>query len=277
MRLSAVPAILSIFVPQIAFAFDPPKDDFLDPPRPGLYAHADALTIGVQGTLEHRKELDGDLIMLSTRLNALGSLGYADGGAHADLRVTYLSFGGSVGYRNVFRHYPGGDTNGDGKLTRGERVTAEKDGTTTQARWPWAEARSRLVVPLDFLWLVGNAAFRWEDAPAQSFDWFHTNVHDGGRLFRADATLFYRHPRLGGVGPTVRYMSLPRGDGRADEIAFGLTLGTRPVWRRDRDLLLVQTLYRNDPEFGFHVLRAPLFVMVVYRMSFGLSVPPRDL
>lgn len=70
-----------------------PRDYFLDPPAAGLWANVDVLTLGVQGSLEHRLELDGDLTMLTTRLSALGSLGYGEAGAHADFRVAFLSFG----------------------------------------------------------------------------------------------------------------------------------------------------------------------------------------
>jgi len=261
-----------------------PRDYFLDPPAAGLWANFDAFTLGAQGSLEHRLELDGDLTMLTTRLSALGSLGYADLGAHADFRVAMVTFGGSVGYRQVWRNYeaPSGEVTYKNrlKIDRGELDGPSFDRNSKG--WMWGEARARAVVPLEHLWLVTNAAVRWEGAPDQSYDWFHTNVHDGtdrSLLWKADATLFVRHERYGAVGPTVRFMRLPRQDkasGHLDEVAFGFTLGTRPGWKRKTDLFLLQFLAApGNDEFGFHVTRAPIYAMLIYRMSFALSVPDR--
>lgn len=262
-----------------------PKDYFLDPPAAGLWAHGDLLTIGAQAALEHRLELDGDLTMLSTRVSALGALGFGDLGAHVDFRAALLTLGGSAGYRQVWRNYPVPEgVEATSELRRQMDKDAKKsDDEPREAPyernnkgWPWAEGRARLVIPLERLWLVTNGALRWEGGPDNAYDWFHTNVHDGGTLWRADATLFVRHERYGAVGPTVRYMNLPRHGGRADEVAVGFTLGTRPGLKRNSDLLLVQFLARpGDKEFGFHVLQVPVFAMIIYRVSFGLSLPPR--
>ncbi len=248
------------------------RDYFLDPPAAGLWAHADAFTLGGQGSLEHRHEVDGDMTMLTTRVSGLASLGYGDVGAHADFRVALLSFGGSVGYRRTFRYYavPDGAT-----LTRAARQKADDDKTYRGQGFAWGEGRSRLVIPLDSLWLVANYALRKEDQPDVAFDWFNANVHAGGTLQKADATMFFRHPKFGGVGPVVRWMRLPKGGGEtADELAFGLTFATRPGFKRGPDLLLFQALtVPSDDEFGFHVLRAPVYAMLVYRASFGLWRP----
>jgi len=248
------------------------RDYFLDAPPAGLWAHTDAFTLGGQASLEHRHEVDGDLTMLTTRVSGLASLGYGDVGAHAELRVALLSFGGSVGYRRTFRYYPVADGT---TLTRDMRRRADAEKAYVGQGFPWAEARTRLVIPLESLWLVTNYALRKEDQPDVAFDWFHANVHDGGTLQKADATLFFRHPKFGAVGPVVRWMSLPKGGGaRQTEVAYGLTFGTRPGWKRGADLLLFQVLtVPKDEEFGFHVLRAPVYAMLVYRATFDLWRP----
>lgn len=250
------------------------RDYFLDPPAAGLWAHADAFTLGGQASLEHRHEVDGDLTMLTTRVSGLASLGYGDVGAHADFRVALLSFGGSVGYRRTFRYYPVPD---GATLTRDVRKEADDQKAYQGQGFTWGEGRARLVIPLESLWLVTNYTLRKENQPDVAFDWFHANVHDGGTLQKADATLFFRHPRFGGLGPTVRWMSLPKGGGkRESELGFGLTFGTRPGFKRGADLLLFQFLtVPNDDEFGFHVLRAPVYAMLIYRASFGLWRPER--
>lgn len=254
------------------------RDYMLDPPAAGLFANLDAFTLGAQASLEHRLELDGDITMLTTRVSALGSLGYGEVGAHADVRAALLTLGGSVGYRDVFRNYAVGPGEAN---TRALRRAADADKTRTHASWPWAEGRARLVIPLESLWLVSSYALRWEDADAGSFDWFHANVHDGGALHRVDTTLFYRHKDFGGLGPTIRYMSLPRtaasgAHTREGELAFGLTFLTRPGLRKRDDLLLFQVLtVPRDQEFGFHVLSAPVYAMLVYRAAFALHRPDR--
>lgn len=250
------------------------RDYFLDPPAAGLWTHLDAFTLGGQASLEHRHEVDGDLTMLTTRVSGLASLGYGDLGAHADFRVAVLSFGGSVGYRQTFRYYPVPD---GAKLTRATRKDADDAKSYRGQGFTWAEGRTRLVIPLDSLWLVANYAVRSEDQPDVAFDWFHANVHSGGTLQKADATLFFRHPKFGAIGPAVRWMSLPRGGGTTEnELAFGFTFGTRPGFKRGADLLLFQFMtVPKDDEFGFHVLRAPVYAMLIYRASFAIWRPER--
>lgn len=75
------------------------------------------------------------------------------------------------------------------------------------------------------------------------------------------------------MGPLVRYLDLPRDGGRAGEWAFGLAAGTRPgfVSTASPDVLLLQVLMRpGDPNFGIHLLRAPVFVLLAYRVTFAL-------
>lgn len=249
-----------------ATAWPQQHDYFLDAPRPGTWVHLDAVTVGAQASLEHRIPIEEETMgMFHLRASGTATIGFLEGAAHTDLRVLGMfTVGGSVGYRRVLRNYtfaPGEEG------TRDER----RDRPANQANFPWAEGRARLVIPLESFWFVSNAAIRWEDQADNTFDWFHTNMHDGGRILRADATLFYRHSTFGGIGPAIRWMNLPRNGGRFDEIAYGATFGTRLGIKHKNDLLLLQTLFRfGDATFGWHQLRAPAFVMLIYRASFEL-------
>ena len=281
MKLSTAFLALSVcLIPSVASAWPQQRDYFLDPPRKGTFVHADLFTAGVQATLEKRIALeDESLGMLHLRANGMASIGYADLGLQTDLRFGGLfTIGGGVGYRRVWNNFspPGGTAN-----TRERRHDKTEPRGDKAVNWPWFELRARMVIPLESLWLVANAVSRWEGTvgdsmPENAFDWFHTNVHDPGQLTRLDATLFYRNKHFGGIGPTVRYMNMPR-DGRRDtEVVYGITFGTRPGFFRKDDLLLVQTLFDfqdKKKEFGWHVgplYKIPSYIMIIYRRSFEL-------
>lgn len=137
--------------------------------------------------------------------------------------------------------------------------------------------RARLIIPLETLWWVSSASLRYEDSPSNTFDWFHTNVHDGGWIGKVDSTLFVRDKSFGAIGPTVRYMDMPRNGQRVDEFAFGLTAGVRVGVKKKTDLLLVQVLtVPKSDEFGFHILNMPVWAFVNYRMTFPLAWDGRE-
>ena len=295
MKLRALSALALLLLPAEAHAWPQARDYFLDPPRAGTFVHGDVFTAGAQATLEKRVAIEDEgMGMFHLRANALASLGYADFGVHTDLRVLgMLTFGASAGYRRVWNNYAYPEDNSRAKRhdkvgRDGASVAADDPGPKVVS-WPWFEARARLVVPLESLWLVSNAALRWESPFGDgtdrsgksgmlddSFDWFHTNVHDPGRLFRLDATLFYRHPKFGGLGPAVRYMTFQRQGQRVDELVYGFTFGTRPGLRKKDDLLLLQVLLDlrdQNKSFGWHVgplEKVPAFIMIIYRASFQL-------
>lgn len=223
----------------------------------------------MQLSLEHRLELDGDLSMLTTRASALASLGYSEAALHSDLRLAFLSLGGSVGYRNVWRSYSAAEGS---PYSIEARRAADANKSFTANAWGFAEARARLVVPMDSLWLVATGTARYEDAPANTFDWFHATMHDGGMLSKLDAVLFFRDKSLGAIGPSFRFMDMPRGGTRVQEVAFGFTGGTRLGLKKQSDMLLLQVLAMpGSEEFGFHFYNMPVWVMASYRMSFALA------
>lgn len=291
MRLHAtITGVFLLLLPAVASAWPQRRDYFLDPPRPGTFVHADLVTVGAQASIEKRVALEDESTgMLHLRANALACIGYGDLGVHADVRFLGLfTVGGTVAYRRVWQNFSWDPSTANTREARNRKVDdAENPRGPRVADWPFFEARARMVIPLESLWFVGNAALRWENPggdgrqdssgmPANSFDWFHTNVHGPGRMTRVDATLFFRHESFGAIGPTIRYMGLPRHDGRVAEVVYGFTFGTRPGFARKDDLLLVQTLFDvrdRERSFGWHVgplYRIPSYIMVIYRRSFEL-------
>jgi hypothetical protein len=264
------PVVLVMSSASIAVAASPQRRDyFLDPPQKGLWAHADAFTLGAQATLESRTPIEDETYgTLSLRASTLASIGYSEAAAHVDVRYIFLTLGATLGYRDVWRTYrgaPGSD------LTAEARRSADSARGFTADSWGYGEARARLVIPLDDLWFVTNHVVRHEDAGANTYDWFHTNVHDGGLLYRGDFFLFWRSAKYGAIGPYVRVMDMPRHEARKGELAAGVLFGIRPGLKSRDDLLTVAVLTRpGDDEFGFHVLRLPLWTMIVYRASFRL-------
>jgi hypothetical protein len=201
-------------------------------------------------------------------VTALGSLGFGEVSVHSDVRFLYFAVGASAGYRYVWRGYSFPD---DVLGTREERQAVDDAGTGTSNQWGYGEARARMVVPFDDFVIVTNYAVRYEGVPRNTFDWAHTTMHDGGFAFRIDGTFFYRNPAIGAFGPSFRFMEMPRAGRNVGELAGGFTFGTRPGFKKDADLLLLQTLVRpGDPQFGFHILKMPLFVLLVYRLTFSL-------
>lgn len=247
-----------------------PRDVFLNPPKRGTWATFDAYTVGAQANLEHRFVLErDDYAAIVPRVTALGSLGFGEGSAHLDTRFLFFNFGASVGLRRVWRTYafaPGVEG------TRQARLDVDKDKAFTAENWAFGEWRVRMVLPVHENVFVATAAtVRYEDCPDNSFDWFHTTMHDGGLLVRYDASVLFRHPSFGALGPTFRALQLPRKGGYESELAAGFTFGRRLGITKANDLLLLNVLARpGDPSFGFHILRMPLFVLLAYRVSFEL-------
>ncbi len=267
--ISSVLGLVLVLLAPVASAHPRPKDFFLDPPKKGLYAHADAFTAGLQLSLEHRAELDGDLTMLTTRASGLASLGFSEVALQSELRVAFLALGGTVGYRNTWRNYSAAP--GD-KFTIAQRREADAGKSFTAQDWAFAEARARLIIPMDSLWFIGTGTLRYEDSPANSFDWFHATMHDGGTLTKLEAVLFLRSKSLGAIGPAVRYMDMPRGGSRIGEFAFGFTGGTRVGLKKHSDMALLQVLAMPaSDEFGFHFYNLPVWIMASYRMSFEVG------
>jgi hypothetical protein len=246
------------------------RDWFLNPPPAGTFVTTDASTGGPQLGIERRDSIADEAGMTVLRASSLAGIGYGEGAVLGDVRFLFFTAGFTAGYRQVWKTYapPRGVD-----VTRAYRLDVDDRGAATSEGWGFGEGRLRLALPLDGAILVANHAVRYEGAPENSYDWFHSTVHDGGWMFRFDATLFFRSPKYGAIGPLVRYLDLDRGGRRVGEWAFGLSAGTRlglaPTV--SPDVLLLQVLTRpGDDRFGIHLLRAPVFVLVAYRMTFTL-------
>jgi hypothetical protein len=254
-----------------------PRDYFLNAPTPGTFAHADAFTLGTQLSLEDRRDLEPGMSMLYTRPSGLLGYAYAEGSMNLDVRVFLLTLGGSAGYRRVYRDFTYAPNQDRSRATRKDREDAGDFGAESYA---FGEARVRLVVPLDHLFLVNTGTVRWEDCNDNSFDWLHANVHDHGRMVMYEATLFYRHRDFGALGPYLRIMDLPKEDAsgvshRVDELHYGLVFATRPGLVRahhgNTDLFLFQAIFKlGDPDYGIPAYRMPAYLLAAYRATLRL-------
>ncbi len=256
-------------IPKDEPAPPPPRDYFLAPPKRGTWALLDAYTAGLQASLEHRHVIAReDYAAVTPRLNALGSLGFGEISAHTDVRFLFFAVGVSGGFRRVWRTYafePGFEG------TRDVRTDIDDRKAFTTEHWGYGEARVRMALPVhDNVLFVGNAAARYEDCPDNSYDWLHTTMHDRGVLFRYDATVFFKSPGFGAIGPTARVMDLPRANGRELEAAGGFTFGRR-LGLLPNDIFLANVLARpGDASFGFQILRMPVYALLVYRVQVAL-------
>jgi hypothetical protein len=245
-----------------------PRDNFLIPPKPGVVGMFDAYTAGLQATLESRHDVVKNASMLYLRTNAVASLGFGEVGVHSDFRFLFFTIGGSFGGRRVWRTYTFEESE---EGTRARRLDVDSEKAYQTKNWLYGEGRVRLAIPLPSALFLADHVVRYEGSPRNSYDWFHTNMHDGGLLFKFESTLFFRNQHWGGLGPTVRYMDLPRAGSRRGEWAAGFTYGVRPGLLKQNDLFLFRFLTRpGDPNFGFHILRAPIYTLLVYRMIFSL-------
>lgn len=250
-----------------------PRDYFLNPPRPGNYAHMDAYTVGTQLSLENRSDLEPGASMLYTRASGILSLPYADGSMNIDARVMFFTFGASAGYRWVYRNL---DFGSGQPRSIDDRIDREKRGQYDTQGFGYAEGRVRLVVPLDFMFLINNTAVRWEGREDNSFDWLYATVHDRGTMVKNETTLFYRHRDFGAIGPYFRVMDLPKNGTRKTELHIGFVYATRPglVTPRhgNRDLFLLQMVGEpGSNTYGLHPYHVPLYILAVYRATLSLD------
>jgi hypothetical protein len=266
-----------------------PRDYFLDAPRAGTFVLADAYTLGVQATVERRSPLFGDLGQLSVRTNLAVSLPYADMGTHVDARFLFLTLGATLGWRLDWTTIAF-----DRPLERGygrpdllgmqARERYEEDGRTRTTAYPYGEVRARVTLPIaKVAFVLGDGAYRYEHRPSPdglatpSFDWFHNTVYDRGGMWRATATLFFRHPSLGAVGPTMRVLALPRAGALDPELAVGGVLAARVGLKDDRDLFFFTLLFSpGDALFGEHSFPGAtsanlrFYVLAAYRIEWKL-------
>lgn len=209
-----------------ASAHDAPRDWFLNPPPEGTFVTTDLSTGGPQVGIERRDSIAEEAGMTVLRGSTLAGVGYGEGALLGDARFLFFTAGVTAGYRQVWRTYapPAGT-----RVSRQYRLDIDKDKASTSRGWFFGEARLRLALPMDDLVLVANHAVRHEGTQENSYDWFHSTVHDGGVLFRFDATLFFRSPSRGGGAAGALPRPAPRRRARR-------RVGLRPRRRHEAGL-----------------------------------------
>ena len=250
------------------------RDAPLNPTPAGDFVMLDAILIGAQASYENRTHLEEGMSKLTTRVSGLISTPFSEGSLNLDVNVFLWAFGATVAYKNIHHNHQGIDPNtgepDNDFISRDTRVRQDdafndgdlSKGLAESQAFPWAEGRVQLVVPMIEgtdspaltapLLMLNKATVRWEDRDDATFDWFHTTPHDGGVLLKHESTLFFRHRDLGAIGPSIRYMNLPRDGSRENELHYGLTFVSSPGWQKS-DIFLMQALFdfAND-DFGQH-------------------------
>ncbi len=268
MHVSPCAFAASLFVCIEAAAVEPARDKFLEPPKPGTFLSAVALTLGGAVYVEHRRDLEEGFSMLTTSASMIATQGYSEASIGADARLLFLSVATTAGVRDVWHNFafaPGQSA------TRDERKARDKTGDHNVAVWPFAEARVRMSIPLDLFFWNTTATLRWEGGEGRAFDWFHANVHDAGLFGKIESSFLFRHRAIGAVGPWGRYMRLGDAGAMRDEWSVGGQWIVAP-WKKRDDVIVAQALVTpGDQNFGFHILGTPLYAMLIYRATFSVK------
>ena len=245
-----------------------PRDHLLNPKKAGTSLTMFGYTGGARVTAANRVDLEEGASQLETKLQGDINLGYAQPSVHADLRVMVLSIGASAGYRYGWHALQGLDY-GPNKLSIDARVDKDEVDDILLDHWPWAEGRTRLVLPFhhNFLALT-TVAYRFEDRLDRSFDWEFATVHDKGHLWRWETLMFLRHWNYGMIGPAVRFLNMSRDDERASELQYGIAGATMPAWTSTNDALVLRVYTAAGIEnelMGQHIYRIPIQVIFGYQ------------
>jgi hypothetical protein len=253
-----------------------PRHFILDFQPEGTFAIADYFGTGGMLTLEHRARFYGAANDVITGATLVGSYPLGELTLRTDLRILFLSIGGQIAYRTVWRDLsfePGEDSYCEGCDRKSRRDRDEVFGKSpgTDA-FPWGEVRTNLYFPFnEHLIVIGTGALRYEGRRDRSYDWFYTSVYDGGLLGRFEAQMFVKHRDWGGIGPYVQLLMLPR-DGEHDaQWAAGFNATMRLGLLPRNDLLFLTFLIRpGDPQYGQHNYFSPIRALLIYRMLFQL-------
>lgn len=238
----------------------------------GTFAMLDYFGSGAQLSIEHREPIYGNANDFTLGASTLQTFPGGEATLRADLRVLFLSFGGSAAYRVVWRslHFDAGTDTYCLRCNRKARrdidpIFGEGGGMD---RYGWAEARVQLLSPFnEYVAFASLAALRQEDSKPRAYDWFFANVHDGGLIARWETQFFVKHRDWGGIGPYLQFMSLPRAGEHVGQWAFGFNAATRLGLVPRNDLLFLTFLIRpGDPSYGQHAYYAPIRALLVYRM-----------
>ena len=243
----------------------------------GSFAYLDYYGTGGMFTLEHRHRIYGNSNELTLGASLIPSFPLGEAHARADLRILFLSIGGSLAYRTVWRNLvfePGEDGEYCKACDRASRRKMDPllEPTTGSTAYGIAEARATIYLPFnDHLIALANVALRHEGRPDRSFDWFYASVYDGGLMRRFEFQAFVKHPDFGGIGPYVQLLVLPRDGKLVEQWAGGFNLAFRLGILPRNDLIFWTLLVRpGDGEFGQHSYYSPVRSLLIYRMILDL-------
>lgn len=254
-----------------------PRDWVVSARDPGTYLNLDVVYPGIQVALERRGSIYGRSNEWLARASALGTLAFAETQIDSDLRVLFLTLGGTVGAHQDFRLHA---LSPEGQDSRAARRTAESAGRYRTEAWLFGEGRATLSLPFnDYVVLQNVNTARYDGRPDRSFDWRSGVTHDG-LLLRADVQLFFKHRALGALAPTFQALSFAFGGERSTQLSYGATILTRPGLVPRNDLFYLQFLYHfgdslggddNSVSYGSHALFGPFTFIAAYRVVLELD------
>jgi hypothetical protein len=233
---------------------------------------------GFRAILESHVPIEDEMSEL--RLQAWGDVnyGYSQISGHADFRFFLLGFGGTIGYRNEWRtlQFQPNERGLDHEqrlLSPEARRQKDTEGDVQVTRYPLAEGRVALYMPLDPLLGLSTLSVRWEDRRDHSFDWETAAVYDSGLSYRWETLLPFHGRRWGFLGPALRvmYLSRTQADGEKawdTDVHYGFVAGTSPDWVASNDQILVRiyaTWGLDNDYFGTHTFHIPMQIVVGYQ------------
>jgi len=243
----------------------------------GNFAYIDYYGTGGMFTLEHRRPIFGNSNELTLGASLIPAFPLGEAHARADLRILFLSIGGSLAYRTVWRDlvFEPGD---DGAYCRDcdrpsrRRMDPLLDSTTGSTTYPIAEARAAIYLPFnEYLIALASGALRYEGRTDRSFDWYYTSIYDSGVMRRLEFQAFLKHPDFGGIGPYVQLLMLPRDGKLVEQWAGGFNLAFRLGILPRNDLIYWTLLIRpGDGKFGQQSYYSPVRSLLIYRMILDL-------
>jgi hypothetical protein len=268
-------AMLAVFAP--AARADQRRDWVLEGSRTGNFMLLDYFGTGAQYTLEHRGSIFWGANSYSLNASTLLSFPGGQVQTHASLRVLFLEFSGTLGYRAIWRNLsfePGDGGEYCKRCDRGSRRDQDPIlGSGPDAEdYPYAEASVSALMPLNE-WMVFTTSFsaRYEGIRPRSYDPFFTNIHDDGVMWISETNLFFKHRDWGGFAPYLQVMSLPRAGRHETEVAGGFNALMRLGLIRRNDLLLLTFLTRpRDRYYGQHGFFSPIRALLIYRLALEL-------
>ena len=274
MRLALV-MTLGLALTSTAHA-DQRRDYMLGSDVYGNHAILDFFGTGGQFTLEHRGSIYGKSNSYSGSVASLIGYPLAQVTTQASLRFLFVELSAMAGYRTIWRNlrFKAG---ADSYCADCDREARRHDdrilvGGPDTDRFVIAEAKVQIYLPFNEYFVVTSLlAEGYQSRRPRTYDWFFTDVHDGGAMTRWETLAFFKHPDWGGIGPYLQLLVLPRAGHHESEFAYGFNAVTRLGLIDRNDLLFLTFLMRpGDPYYGQHSYFSPVRALLIYRMTLSL-------